>query len=88
LKDISINTFRTRGGFEIDFLVKLEGDYFAIEVKTSENIFNEDVASLNSFRKYGFKLKGKFVFHLGTKKKKVSGVWCLPWQSGLREIGL
>ena len=87
-KNIEISTFRTRGGLEVDFICKLENEILAIEVKASDSLSSEDVGPLNAFKSYYPKRHLKFVFHLGAKPKKIDGIWCLPWQEGLREIGL
>lgn len=86
-KDLTINTFRTRGGVEIDFLLKLEGQFIAIEVKHSDNLIDEDVRHLNSFKKQQPNSK-QFLIHFGTEELKINGIWCLPIAIGMKEIGL
>lgn len=87
-KEIEISTFRSRGGLEIDFICKLDSAVYAIEVKSSDHLEASDVSALNSFKSYYKQKHSAFIFHLGTKRRKLDGVWCLPWQEGLREIGL
>lgn len=87
-KDIEINSFRTRKGIKVDFIVKLENSYFGIEVKNSDAIKSEDVESLNYFKSQFVQSKGLFIFHMGKKESKFGPVWALPLAQGLKEIGL
>lgn len=84
---IEISTFRTRGGLEVDFVLKIEQKHFGIEIKSSENISSHDVEPCLKLKKYLPKAQ-VYVFHLGKNKIKINGVWCLPWQEGLHELGL
>ena len=34
------------------------------------------------------KVAGAYVFHMGKTARKFGKIWSLPWQEGLREIGL
>lgn len=85
--DCALSTFRTRGGFEVDFIVGIEKKQFAIEIKASPHITSHDVTALKKIKNY-LPMATPYVFHLGKKKQKVDGVWCLPWQDGLKEMGL
>ena len=72
-KQISIHTFRTRGGVEIDFCFKLDSKNFGIEVKSTDKIIDDDVRHLVQLKK------------IESKRNKI---WCLPIANGLKEIGL
>lgn len=89
-KDLSltISTFRTRAGLEVDFVCEMEQNLFAIEVKNSDHLTSSDLEGLSYFSKLFPAAKGLFVFHLGKKEKKYHNIWSLPWQKGLRAIGL
>lgn len=86
-KNIQINSFRTRGGAEIDFWFKLDSKYFGVEVKSSDKIIEDDVAHLVHFKKLEPKAN-YFLFHFGDNEVKKEGIWCLPLGAGLKEIGL
>lgn len=64
---IEIYYFRTRTGIEVDFLVKLRGNFWAIEVKSGE-VQNSDLDGIN-FLKQHLKLKGSFVVSPKEKKR-------------------
>lgn len=87
-KDISISSFRTRGGIEVDFIIELEGRTIAIEVKNSDNVISDDCESLMYFQKVFSECKDLYIFHFGSLEKKMGVVKSLPWQKGLKEIGL
>jgi len=86
--DISINTFRTRGGLEVDFIVTLDKQRIAIEAKAMKDVYSDGVQSILRIRReYEPKIQG-YVAHLGKESKKIDGVWCHPWQKLLKELGL
>jgi predicted AAA+ superfamily ATPase len=85
-KNIEINSFRTRGGLEIDFMVRLDQELFAIEVKSAKEVSDSDVASLLRLKK-DEKIK-PILFFQGKNARKINGVWCLPWAEGIKELGL
>lgn len=85
-RSLEVSTFRTRGGLEVDFVLKLEQKFFGIEVKSGDNLNPSDVEPLLKLKGYLPKAE-VMVFHLGKRKQKIAGVWCLPWQEGLQELG-
>jgi predicted AAA+ superfamily ATPase len=86
-EDIELSTFRTRGGLEIDLIVKYQNQKFAIEIKNSDHLSASDLTSLDQMKNYLPKSK-RFIFHMGKKRLKINQTWCLPWQEGLKEMGL
>ncbi len=87
-REIKLTSFRTEHGAEVDFIVDIDGEVFAIEAKASRNIANSDLRGLASFAGYYGKPHRAMLFYLGTERRKVGPVDILPWQEGLREIGL
>jgi predicted AAA+ superfamily ATPase len=87
-KEIKISSFRTRNGIEVDFIIELENTVIAIEVKHSDNIGTSDCESLVYFQKAFPRCKKLYIFHFGTEEKKMGPIQSLPWQKGLKEIGL
>ncbi len=85
---ITISSFRTRTGIEVDFIVETTKGPIAIEVKTKDSISAEDCDGLIFFSKLYARHAGLFIFHMGQKERKLGPIWALPWQKGLREIGL
>jgi predicted AAA+ superfamily ATPase len=87
-KDIEVSTFRTRTGEEVDFILQLENQIFGIEVKHSQEINTDFLSGLLFFNQNFPKNNGLFVFHMGTREKKFGKIWSLPWQQGLKVLGL
>lgn len=87
--DPIITTFRTRGGIEVDFIVEFAGKRFAVEVKSTEDIRSDDLTGLQFFLdQFEGTVDGAFVFHLGSSTKRFGKISCLPWQQGLKQIGI
>lgn len=86
-KDLKLNTFRTRAGLEVDFILQLEGQRIAVEVKASDRIDEADTEALLSLNRYLPKCE-KFIFYDGPRAIKVKNVWAFPAAEGLKKIGL
>ena len=71
----------------MDFLLHLEGTKFAIEAKAAEEVVDDDASALTQVKAYLPDAKA-YIFHSGTKARKVGGIWALPLAEGLEEIGL
>lgn len=85
---VELFSFRLHSGEEVDFIMKLEQDIFAIEVKSSDRISTDEINGLLKFKTLCPKTKGLFIFHMGNAEIKMGSVWCLPWQKGLKQLGL
>jgi uncharacterized protein len=85
---IRISSFRTEHGAEVDFIVELGGRTWAIETKASTNVTTHDLRGLRSFADYVGRAHEARVWTLGSEPRRVGGVSVLPWQQGLRELGL
>lgn len=87
--DTAVSTFRTRSGLEVDYIVEHSNKLFPIEVKAADDVVSDDLAGLSFFNEH-FKesIGASFVFHMGKTSRKFGKIWSLPWQEGLREIGL
>jgi predicted AAA+ superfamily ATPase len=75
--DYNLYNFRTRGGLEVDFILKLESEKWAIECKAGSNVNTTELRSLLTLKKYDPKIK-PIVIYRGTKELKDNGVWILP----------
>jgi predicted AAA+ superfamily ATPase len=87
-KEIKISSFRTRNGLEVDFVVELDQKLYAIEVKHSDQVHPDDLEGLRLFDSKVPSHHGQFVLHMQRLEKKLGKIWLLPWQKGLREMGL
>ncbi len=60
-KSIKISSYRTENDAEVDFIVELDGDTWAIEVKASRNVGRSDLTGFTSFDASYKKKKRKIV---------------------------
>ncbi|OGI06008.1 MAG: hypothetical protein A3F80_07935 [Candidatus Melainabacteria bacterium RIFCSPLOWO2_12_FULL_35_11] len=87
-KDIRISSYRTGHGAEIDFIVELEGEVYAIEAKASRNIGLSDLRGFQSFKEFYKKPHKCYVAYLGDSAKKINGITILPWIELIKELDL
>jgi predicted AAA+ superfamily ATPase len=87
-KRISISNYRTEHGAEVDFIVELDGDVWAIEAKGSKNVGKEDFRGLKNFASFYKKPHRSVVAYLGVDHRFVDGVDVMPWQKLIQEMGL
>jgi uncharacterized protein len=87
-RPLRVSTFRTEHGAEVDFIVEHDRSTWAIELKASINVGAQDTTGLRRFADYFGKPHQGRVWYLGAAPRKVAGVDVLPWQEGLREMGL
>ena len=88
-KEIEIRYFRTHDGTEVDFVVDFEDHRYLIEVKATDNIGSSDLKSLIALKgSVGHEGVTCFVFTIDGSSKKVNGIEILPWQHGLKKMGM
>jgi len=85
---VELASYRTEHGAEVDLIMTINGETIAIESKASRNIGKNDLRGLASFAEYFGKPHRAMLFYLGTERRKIGPVEILPWQMGLKEIGL
>lgn len=83
-----ISSYRTGHGSEVDFIVERGRDLWAIEVKASRNVGSSDLRGLRAFADWYGKPHVAMVLYLGQTRRRIEGVDVLPWQEGLREMGI
>lgn len=87
-KDYRLSYLRSKDDVEIDLIIERPGLKRAlVEIKSTERVTDEDVRSLQSLGK-DIARSEAFCLSLDPIAKKIGGIWCLPWQRGLEEIGL
>jgi len=76
---IRISSYRTAHGAEVDFIVELEGETVAVEVKAVTRVDRVDTRGFQSFAEsYGRRYR-PVVVYLGSVQKRVNGIDILPW---------
>jgi len=86
--EIRVSSYRTEHGAEVDLVVELGRDVFALEIKASRNVGASDLRGLRSFADHAGKKHRGIVLYLGEHRRRIDGVDILPWQDGLRTMGL
>lgn len=87
-RDVHFFSFRTEHNAEVDFILKIEGEILALEVKATKSLDQLDTRGFESFERVHGKTVKKYVVHMGTTNKKIAGVEILSLPSFLKEIGL
>lgn len=72
----------------VDFIVERGRDLWAIELKASRQVNSGDLRGLRSFAEYYGKKHAALVLYLSEEARRVDGTDVLPWQQGLRSMGL
>jgi uncharacterized protein len=86
-KKVTISYFRTRGGFEVDFIVEMKEKIYAIEVKYGR-VSTEDARHLQKIKDYDVKFDGLFIVGLGAESKKIGDVRVCNLNILLQELDL
>ncbi len=87
-RHLRLSSYRTEHGAEVDYVVELDGQMFAVEVKATSSVGHLDVRGFKSFAEYAGKTHHPVLVYLGATKKVVEGIHVLPWQEFLRELNL
>lgn len=86
--DISVSTYRTEHGAEVDFIVERGQKVWAIELKSSADIKKIDIRGFQSFAEYYRKPHRQCVAYLGTIQKEINGIPVVPWMQVLELLGI
>ena len=77
--------WRTRSGVEVDFIVYGENGFWAIEVKNSSKVREEDLSPLRTFRK-DFPECLPLLLYRGSERLSKHGILCLPCEEFLCQL--
>ncbi len=81
-----VQHFRTRRGAEVDFIVSVGRDLWAIEVKASRHVDRRDLRGVDAFADRAHKVARKIVVFLGARRQRIDGVEVLPVEQFLAEL--
>jgi len=81
-KGPDLSYWRSKSGFEVDFIV---GDESAIEVKAKSNVGSRDLRGLRALQEEN-RLKNYTVVSLEPVERRINDIRILPWQVFLREL--
>ncbi|MFQ5865415.1 MAG: DUF4143 domain-containing protein [bacterium] len=80
-----LSFWRSRGGVEVDFVLYGEEGIFAIEVKNSNRVRQEDLRPLLSFRQ-DYPQSRTILLYRGEEKLLKSNIFCIPCQEFLENL--
>jgi len=87
-KDFRFSYLRTKDDAEIDLIVERPGMPMAlVEIKSTERVDGGDTRVLEGFVN-DFKKAEAFCLSRDLRPKRIGSVTALPWERGLRELGL
>lgn len=78
--------YRTRGGAEVDFVLKVGRELWGIEVKASDRITRRMLRGLGSLAARSDRVKRRIVVFLGSRRQLLDGVEILPLAEFLAEL--
>lgn len=89
--DWQFSYLQTKDNAEIDLIIERPGlPRTLIEIKSTDDINKLDKTKMNTYQSLVRDFSNAQAFLLSQDKieQKIDKVWCLPWEKGLREIGL
>ena len=81
-----VQHFRTRRGAEVDFVLSVGRELWAIEVKGSRHVDARDLKGLEAFAERAGKLARQIVVFLGARRQRIDKVDMLPVEEFLAEL--
>ena len=78
--------FRTKHGVEVDYVLEVDRELWAIEVKASRRVGRSALKGLASFSERTRRLKRKLVVFLGPRKQRINGVDIIPLHRFLEKL--
>lgn len=86
--EIKVSSYRTEHAAEVDFIVELENEVWAIELKASRNVRKSILTGFKSFADYYRKPHRSVVAYMGHVAKTIAGIDIVPWQELLKKMNL
>lgn len=84
--DLALFHYRTRHGAEVDFVLQVGRELWAIEVKSSRLVSRSDLTGLQSFAERAKKVKRKIVVFLGPRKQQLGDIEVIPLRQFFEEL--
>jgi predicted AAA+ superfamily ATPase len=85
--DCRVSVYRTEAGAEVDFIVEVGRNVFAVEVKHSRSVARGDLRGLMSFRDFYGRRHTPLVVYRGDRTLTIDGVDILPIRQALAALG-
>ncbi len=85
-EEYRISVFRTESGLEVDFILEKGRRVYAIEVKATRTINNQDLRGLKSFKEFYGKSVNCMVFYMGDHSLEIDGIQIHPLVEGIKSL--
>ena len=87
-KEARVSYYLTEGGAKVDIILELDDEVHCIEVKSATSISKISTKGFDSFKNFYKKQCNCYIFYAGEISKNINGIEVLPWQEGIKQIGL
>lgn len=84
--EAALTYYRTRHGLEVDFVLQVGRELWAIEVKSARDVPNRALRGLRAFSEKESRVKRKILVFLGSRRQQRGGVEVLPFDAFLSEL--
>jgi len=84
--ELRVHHFRTRRGAEVDFVLSVGREQWAIEIKASPHVDARDLKGLGVFAEHAPKVTRQIVVYLGTRRQRFDAVEVIPLEPFLSEL--
>jgi uncharacterized protein len=85
--EATLSHFRTRRGAEVDYIVDVGRDVWAVEIKAARSIDARDLRGLGAFDPGGRRIVRRLVVFLGARRQKLAGgIEAVPVEEFLEEL--
>lgn len=84
--ELRVFHYRTRHGAEVDFVLEVGRELWAVEVKASRNVGREDLSGIASLASQSRRLRRKVVVFLGSRAQRLDEVEILPLREFLSAL--
>lgn len=84
--ELRVQHFRTRRGAEVDFVLSVGRELWAIEVKASSHVDPRGLKGFDAFAERARKVTRRIVVFLGARRQRIDGAEVLPVEQFLNEL--
>jgi uncharacterized protein len=81
-----LHHFRTRSGLEVDYLLEVGRELWAIEVKASDSVSRQDLRGLTGLGAHSNRIKRRIVVYLGRRAQRFEGIEAAPVEDFLATL--
>ncbi len=84
--EVRVQHFRTRRGAEVDFILSVGREHWAIEVKAARDVDMRDLKGFQVFAEHAGRVTRRLVVFLGARRQQMDGVEVLPLEDFLAQL--